>query len=125
MDQYIQMEIALHGALHMMLSFGWAESVADGSGPGQSHATILILVISILQAVKMFVRHLARRNEDNLLGEGGTEDVGWRQPAGQVATVDNFIFSGITKVHQTMTPVHTALYPNNHNLFTIQLHNGC
>ena len=40
---------------------------------------ILILAISIVQAVKMFVRYLARRNEDELLREGSTYDVGWRQ----------------------------------------------
>jgi hypothetical protein len=62
-----------------MLSFGWAESVVDGGGSGQSRATIPILAISILQAVKMFVRRLARRNEDNLLMEGSTYNVGWRQ----------------------------------------------
>ena len=61
-----------------MLSFGWVESVVDGSS-GQSCTTIPILAISIVQAVKMFVRHLARRNEDNLLREGSTYNVGWRQ----------------------------------------------
>ena len=81
----------------MMLSFGWAESIVDGGGSGQSHTTILTLVISILQAVKMFVRCLAGRNKDNLLREGSTYNVGWRQLAGQVVTGDDLISIWNTK----------------------------